>query len=246
MKRLVIIYSSVLFLSCFNISNGQNKVSGKVTYKQRYVKSADISKKKKSFKDFENRIYDQIRDLSFSLKFNRSQYYFKHEEKMEIDANTGLKLALSLGNGKGIYYGDIKNNLRLHKKQSFGSNFIIKSSFKELQWKIHDETKIIGKYICHKATFFQEIYTSKGKKKRLITAWFTNEIPFPFGPAGYGNLPGLIVELNIGGKYVFYVEKIKLSNSNLKLSPPKGGKVLSESEFNILSKKAYESRKERY
>ncbi len=226
------------------ILSGQNDVSGKVIYKQRYVKSS-ASKKKKSFNDFEDRIYQQINNLVFTLKFNRSQYSFSHQEKMEMDNNRDFKLALSLGNGKGIYYGNIKNNLRLHKKQSFGSNFIVKSSFKELQWQIHEETKVVGKYKCQKATFSQDIYTSKGKKKRLVTAWYTNEIPFPFGPVGYGNLPGLIIELHIG-KYIFYAEKIKLSNSKLKIAPPKGEKILSEDEFNLLSKKMYESRKERY
>lgn len=237
-------FNTILFLIFIQLSFGQNNISYKIIYKQKYLKTSSNKEKKESFKNFENRILKDINNLKFSLEFNRTKYSFKRIKKMELDTR-GIKLALSLGSGKGVYYGDIEKNIRLHKKNSFGSDFIIKSSFNELKWDIQNETKIIGGYKCRKATLYEDIYTSKGKKKRLVVAWFTTQIPSNFGPAGYGNLPGLIIELNKSGKYVFYVDKIIISKSEIKLNPPKNGKVLTMSEFNLLSKKIQKDRNKR-
>ncbi|WP_425656750.1 GLPGLI family protein [Tenacibaculum ascidiaceicola] len=245
MKNLSIITFILLSLFTIHTLSGQNEISGKVTYKQGYKKSSNKKNKNQSFTDFENMIEKQVSKLSFTLEFNRTQYSFEHDKKMEVEDNRGLRLALSLGNGKGKYFGDIEKNIRLLQKHSLGSDFIIKSSFKALKWELYDEEKIIGKYNCKKATLLQDIHTSKGKKKKLITAWYTTEIPLPFGPAGYGNLPGLIIKLHVGSKYTFQAEKIKLSKSKLKITPPSKGKVISESDFDSLSKKAYEARKKR-
>jgi GLPGLI family protein len=62
-------------------------------------------------------------------------------------------------------------------------------------WQVdYAKTKNIDGYKCYFAK-----YTGLSLKNRPssepIYAWFTPEIPVPFGPAGYGGLPGLILEL---------------------------------------------------
>lgn len=54
-------------------------------------------------------------------------------------------------------------------------------------WIISNETKIIEKYHCQKATL------DYGGRK--WTAWFTKEIPIPEGPYKFYGLPGLIVKM---------------------------------------------------
>ncbi|WP_048509625.1 GLPGLI family protein [Chryseobacterium sp. FH2] len=56
----------------------------------------------------------------------------------------------------------------------------------KITWKLVNETKTISTYTCKKAI---------GRYgKRLITAWYTQEIPFQEGPYNFKGLPGLIVE----------------------------------------------------
>ncbi len=236
---------SILFLLFVNLSNSQNSnVSGKAIYKQKYLKNVENTNNS-TFNSYESILQKNIDKLSFSLVFNRNEYSFEHIDKLEVDDERGYKLALTLGNGKGKYYGNISEDIRLHKKEAFGKEFIIKTSSNIHKWEIQNETRTIGKYECRKAILTETINTSRGKVKRLITAWYASELPLPFGPIGYGNLPGLILELKIGEKYLFQCEKITFSDSKLEITRPSKGKLITESEFNIVSEKAYKSVRKR-
>lgn len=58
----------------------------------------------------------------------------------------------------------------------------------KISWNLTDEKKKIHSYTCQKAI---------GKfRGRLYEAWFTPEIPFKEGPYKFGELPGLILEIN--------------------------------------------------
>ncbi|MFP3835658.1 GLPGLI family protein, partial [Chryseobacterium sp. SIMBA_028] len=54
-------------------------------------------------------------------------------------------------------------------------------------WKLIDETKIINTITCKKAEV-----TFKG---RNWTAWYSTDIPFPYGPYKFSGLPGLIIKI---------------------------------------------------
>lgn len=234
----------IIILIPFTVSS-QNKaeLTGNVIYKQKYIKASNKSNKKQSFKSFETKISKEINRISYNLSFNRTQYIFKQDEEMKVDDKKGNRLALILGGGNGVFYGDLKKNIKLHKRDAFGEAFIIKSNFKDQKWDIKNETKIIGGYTCQRAIIYEDIYSRKGKSKRLVTAWFTKDVPIPFGPAGYGNLPGLIIELYRGSKYVFYCNEVSYNGTVIEIAPPRKGKILSESEFNQISKEMFDNRK---
>lgn len=69
------------------------------------------------------------------------------------------------------------------------SAFLVYSdSVPSLEWRFSDEdTDSIMGYDCRKATV--------EFAGRSYTAWFTPEIPLPFGPYKFGGLPGLILKL---------------------------------------------------
>lgn len=70
-----------------------------------------------------------------------------------------------------------------------------------LNWKITGENKMIAGYKCVKAiTVFRD---------REWIAWFTPDIPLPFGPWKFHGLPGLILEVNDSTeRYTYKLEKI--------------------------------------
>lgn len=89
---------------------------------------------------------------------------------------------------------------------------IAKDSVPEINWEIHSKNKknILG-YECEKA-----IANYRGS---FIEAYFTTEIPLPFGPYKFKGLPGLILEVNSltdKDKYMWIAEKIEfLKSTNL-------------------------------
>jgi GLPGLI family protein len=75
-------------------------------------------------------------------------------------------------------------------------------------WKLVDETKVINTINCKKAEV-----TFKG---RNWIAWYSPEIPLPYGPMKFSGLPGLIIKITDDkGDYDFELVK-SVSDSKLK------------------------------
>jgi len=75
-------------------------------------------------------------------------------------------------------------------------------------WKLINESKIINTINCKKAEV--------NFKGRNWTAWYSPEIPFPYGPYKFSGLPGLIIKItDEKGDYDFELVK-SLPNSKLK------------------------------
>lgn len=76
----------------------------------------------------------------------------------------------------------------LKYRLSISAFFVYPDSVPSLEWNFSDEeTDSIMGYDCRKATV--------EFAGRRYTAWFTPEIPLPFGPYKFGGLPGLILKL---------------------------------------------------
>ncbi|MDC9722146.1 MAG: GLPGLI family protein [Urechidicola sp.] len=90
----------------------------------------------------------------------------------------------------------------------------VRSKIPKIDWKIQSETKKIGNYTCAKAT--------AKFRGRDYTAWFTTEIPVPFGPWKLQGLPGLILEAYDTHKEIyFYFKNITYpSDTNIAISKP--------------------------
>lgn len=98
-----------------------------------------------------------------------------------------------------IHYTNISDNL--FKSRDLGFKYV-KESIPKINWSIKDETKKIGQFVCKKA-----ICEFRG---RNYTAWFTTQVPLPFGPWKLQGLPGIILEAYDTNKEVyFYFKSIK-------------------------------------
>jgi GLPGLI family protein len=71
-----------------------------------------------------------------------------------------------------------------------------------------------------------------------FTAWYSPQLPYKFGPAGYGNLPGLIIELQ-GASFTYGVKKIDfygdVENKENEMPKFKKLKLITEEEFEALA-----------
>lgn len=232
MKNILIL---ILFLNSINLS-AQVK-SGYITYGETIVSAPiDTSKIKDSqIKSIISQQNSAIKsalssDLElYEMRFNTIESNFKLMPFLENDANPNLKRAVSYG----IYHNNIEKNTSLHQLYAFDEYYLIKDESNPFVWKISNESKKIGDYLCYKAIAIVENHLNV---KSEIIAWFAPELPFQFGPKNYGGLPGLILAIIERGHY-FYAKKIILSNEEEIIMVPSKGKKVSKEEFNEIGKK---------
>lgn len=131
----------------------------------------------------------------FDLKVDSRGSIFELKNKLNVEENTlSDEIALISGKYSGIIFY-LKDSI-LEQSSLLGDKIFVK---KELinSWTLLNETKLIDGYLCYKATNIYRVVNSSGIFNHPVAAWYCPKIPFPYGPIGYGNLPGLILELQV-------------------------------------------------
>lgn len=125
-------------------------------------------------------------------------------------------------------YTNLDEETIINKKEFFGRDFLISGKSRDCTWKLTGEQKTIGDYVCQKA-LLQD--TSEN-----TVAWFTSQIPVSAGPAGYGKLPGMILEMEMdNGQRTITVTGINLKKvSKGDIKAPEGGKKVTQEEFKVI------------
>lgn len=118
--------------------------------------------------------------------------------------------------GNQVFYSSI--NKKMYSTLQYDEMIYINDGIVDFKWEISKETKKIGRFICYKAT--------APFRGRNYTAWFTPEIPVPFGPWKLNGLPGLILEAYDNSKFIFWYFK----NLEYPIKKSQVVKTISENE----------------
>lgn len=169
----------------------------------------------------------------------------------------GPRMIMRFGNDGGDLYKNFSQSKSILSSELGGKNFLIVDSIKPQPWKLSMETKQILGQTCHKATrkipaavMGMRVMTMGGPgaattdttikkaappKDWEIVAWFADNIVSPVGPESYGQLPGVILELDIdNGRTVYTAKEIKATVDAKELKEPKKGKVVTQEEYRKL------------
>ncbi len=195
--QLFILFYSVLF---YTQSYKQDTLRGEFTYQLKAK--------------FDTRT-DYRHEEQFSLQIGDNRAFFASVISLKGDSvmatsGTSTKNAdgsITLGWKKGVVIPKTSFNFTIIQSneniQYFDSALMSLLTYKEpviKNWKLIDETKIINTINCKKAEV-----TFKG---RHWIAWYSPEIPFPYGPMKFSGLPGLIVKITDDkGDYDFELVK---------------------------------------
>lgn len=247
MKNLNFKVVLVLLLLLNSISITAQELYGKVTYKQRIgeklydsiaiKKHGDVYKNTMDF--VSESIVNNCDNFEYNLKFNRNESVFVGIKKLQNEADRGYKLAEKFSRVDDVFYLNIQSGQKLVQMESFGELFVIEYNLSDIKWELVNKTKVINNYMCFMATTTKIVKNSKGIFEKPVIAWYTTEIPLNFGPKGYGNLPGLILELQ-EDKLIFYATKILLnSKRTIKITKPNKGKRVTEKEFELKQKEMF-------
>lgn len=92
-------------------------------------------------------------EKTFVLSFNRTESIYKEEEKLAAPAAGGTRMGGMMGSfTAGAQYKNVKDQQLIQDQEFFGKQFLIKDSIPKLEWKMENESKQIGQYLCFKAT----------------------------------------------------------------------------------------------
>ncbi|MCK0130051.1 GLPGLI family protein [Flavobacteriaceae bacterium F08102] len=243
-----IIYLSLVGIIALlpSILVGQD-IQGIATYKSHRKLNLKIDDEKQTAIQMEIQA-QLVREMQqeYTLKFNKESSIYKKEEQLAGPTPSSDGVQITISGDTDVRYKNTKENRYTVKKEYLGKVFLIKDELKPIKWVLDKATKNIGKYTCYKATFIDSITTtsisdkgeiSEVKKERVTTAWYTPEIPVTTGPANYGGLPGLILEIN-DGSLTLICTKIVLNPTNkFEIDEPKKGKIVSQQEFDKIQKK---------
>ena len=198
---------------------GQNNIT-LVKYKVD-MNLEDLQLNNKKYNSSQNKAiqsnYENYSELEYTLLFNSNESLFYLSDSIvglakDYDkASINKRKIITIEKNKKYYKNLIKNQVIYTTKVS-GESLLINSSLNILEWKLLNEKKQIGKYNCYKAILTKGNDLLGYNKNMIITAWYSSELPVPFGPMHFGDLPGLILELQLGRK-VYYVDSIKFKNN---------------------------------
>ncbi|WP_205508193.1 GLPGLI family protein [Longitalea arenae] len=133
---------------------------------------------------------------------------------------------------------------KVEQKEFATKLYLVTDSIRKLHWKLSGESRNILGYTCQQAT------TSRVSKRSMISmengvmtrkeipdtsqvsVWFTTAIPVPAGPDYEGQLPGLILQIDINNNTIFRAIEISAKADLAAIKEPKKGKKLTAEEFN--------------
>lgn len=235
-----------ILLLIFAFSLSAQGIKGKAYYisktKANYNSNIPAEKRKK-MDERAKRLYEN----TLILSFNQTESFYKEEESLDSTGDLYRSGYLAAAGGylsNGIYK-NIKNDSIIEQREFFGKLFLVKDSLPKLNWKLENESKKIGGYTVFKATTVQKIDASdyrisnakdiKSDGNIIVTAWYTPQIPVSTGPSNYGDLPGLILELDIYKTTILCSKIILNATNSQEIKPPKNGEVVSLDEFNKIA-----------
>ena len=229
-------YTLLIFLLFFNYSNSQNNI---ITYNFKILEDKQLLDNEIVGKMYREDM-ESAKYLNFRLIFRDTIAKFENTQIAELDGKeTKGALMKSRCRKEIIVYKDsiYQNN----SEGAFEENQYLIVKPIEKKWNLTNESKKIDNYICYKATTEYIVINSKGKFVHPVIAWYCPEIPNKFGPAGYGGLPGMILELQEKNN-VFGAIKIELKAPLEKIQIPKKGIKISHQEYQNLFIKLSKSR----
>ena len=202
----------------------------------------------------------------YILTFDKTKSIYQQEETLDAPGSGGGrgwgKMWASAG---GPVYKDIATQKSLQSTEFMGKKFLISNDQNKIKWVMEKEQKMIGNYLCFKATAQvskPKTMTSVWRKAEkendsikdsanyeaqeeysMVTAWYTPQIPVSHGPAEFGGLPGLILELTTDRTVMLCTRVVMNPEKRIQISEPTKGEFVSRTEFeNIVEVKTKEMR----
>lgn len=219
-------YIFILFLLLTSAGKIFAQDSGKIYYKK-------TQKERGAVNQNECILFFNMKNSYFLNKTetNSTQPYVDKDGSLITPSNTIESIAKR---PQFVFYDRHKNSFYTNNINN-DQEILIRLNQDNGNWELTEETKKIDKYTCLKA--------SKEINGKIYTAWYTPEIPLPYGPIAVNGLKGLILELYTNDQSLSFVfEKLESSDKSMEglIASYNFEKSISYDEYLELKKKRAE------
>lgn len=192
-------YFLLLLMPLLLIDEAYAQKTGEAIYQVQLVENENDYLQQTYLKSLPN-AEDYISESEFILKFKDEKSEFKLHDILYSN-NAKVELAISFVGYNGRLIRNENQVLSDTRDTPVHQGKWSEVAF-NVDWEITQESKQIDDFQAFKAfgTVNEEVFNqSTGEfetQNSIIEAWFCPSIPIPHGPLGYGDLPGLIIELH--------------------------------------------------
>ncbi len=215
------------------------------------------------FSDNENgeleKMLPKSRTDRFELLFGNNHSLYKQleedeQEEMASPSGGGFQFRMIGAGADDITFYDFDASQRIDQRELGTKKYLVEDSVSRLNWKLTDETKAILGFNCRKAIAqrvsmrtMMTMDNGKMEKKEIsdtsnIIAWYSSDFAVSAGPGEFqGQLPGLVLEVNVSnGRQVIKATEVSSKVDVASIKAPKGGKKITQAEFNKERDKMFE------
>ncbi|HOD09529.1 MAG TPA: GLPGLI family protein [Flavobacterium sp.] len=257
---LVLSFSLLCFLAKAQDFQGKADYFSKRIVKKKTEK-VETKTKEPLDPEFQKAVEEAMKKASekqYVLTFNKIECIYEEQQKLDKpEATDGMSISISFSSA-GKKYLNVKEKSSVVEDEIFGKEFLVVEPLVKPEWKLIDETKKIGDYNCFKAELvipvsekqkndYDEFLKKEEKKPSLfkmdkpedkvVTAWYSPEIPVSFGPDNYWGLPGLILEVNDGDNMLLCSKVVLGTKEKTKIKAPNTGEKVTQKKFDEILKK---------
>ncbi len=173
----------------------------------------------------------EFRMMKSELLFTSTESVYRNvEEEEEDDEEMGDgQVRIKMQRPEAIFYRNFSSGQKTDQREFMGKYYLIEGAIDQTPWKVSGESREILGYMCMKAVW-EDTAT---ERKRTVVAWFAPDIAVSSGPVTYGQLPGLILAIDINnGELQLTAQKIDLKplkKGDIKM--PEKGEKTTQAEF---------------
>ncbi|UMB60313.1 GLPGLI family protein [Lutibacter sp. A80] len=278
MKSILLKSITVLMLFISAVGFAQD-FQGKAIYQTKTTLDIDFENSgipADRIKMMQDRMKSQL-EKTFELTFDKTASIYKEEVMLDQSAGGGrggFRIGAFGGGTTGDYYKNTQTKTVVKESEFSGKNFLIKDVLKDYEWKMEQETKMIGENMCFKATTTIEIpvrpeikfgrrggpgQNNRGQEEEeatkeeapkteevVVTAWYALNIPVSQGPSDFWGLPGLILEVSYGNTNILCTKIVINPKDKIEIKEPKKGKEVSQAEYDKIIAEKMKEMEERF
>lgn len=225
--RFIFLFSFLLFLG-----NIQGQQQGVIKYKHtQYFEFENMpADMPKSSTDYKRMFFNET----------ASRYEKDTDVKIEEEAPEGQRgwmMRRFRTRNESTIFKNTDTDQVLEQINFFSKDFLVSDSIADMKWKVSaGEQKDILGYTCMKATL-------KDTSSNVLIAFFTPQIPLPHGPDKYGQLPGIILEIQSAQTHIIATE-VNLNQSAVAVNPPSKGDKMTRTQFNKMRDEKMQEQRE--